>query len=763
MSRKSYLGINTSKDHKTRGRLIELVIALSVGLLFSMGIIVILTMGNWLLWEEDAMGRFDGYVVDASIEEMDSIDSNFDTGRKYIFGYNDRNEVIAHDKGFYEEYDYILLEGKFPNEKDEVVLSQTSLTQNDVNIGDILSLEITRENETYTDTFTVVGVVKDSKYKDIERSLYLLSDEYRDGKDYWEEIYVQKVPLRGNIDSQLAKLGVESDRVRSMLGDGSMIAGLMIPTFAVVAAILLLSISAISSIFTYSINERVKTIGLLKAIGTTKKQLKVAHLKDGYYHLLRGYLLGIIVGLVGFFIIIYLPLLLRGDMSLNESLLSSIQVDIYKVRGVWVLFAFMFVIVGFLTFISVRISILIPFKKTNRLSIVQSIHYQSSESKRKSRKKSIIKNPSIRLSIIHFMSNKSKTVLPTMMLSMSVALFIFFASFLNSMDSRILAESNMDGDVVVEAELTYDEISILSEYGDEYGVFGTIPVEIDFDDILYLNEENYATLDYFKEFYEKAPTKLIALNDVSFKEYNIDPLEVDEVYLYDWRNRIEIPENNLITFYIDGKEVTYKVKDFIDTREIRISSTGVPMIIVNHEVLEGNIDYSKVFFSTDTPESLKKELLNFKADMKVTTIDEFEESLKKENSMITSLGMGLLSVVGLISLTMIINNVYTSVYSRKQEVAVLKSIGMTRVQLQRYFSIENYIYLGMTAIISIPIGYFLGKFVVEKLAEVNSHFGWHFQPLSLLVFIFVYLVIRFVTNKSLVQHEKNTIAELIKE
>ena len=760
---KAYLGINTSKDHKTRGRLIEMVIALSVGLLFALGIIVILTMGNWLLWEEDAMGDFNGYIVDATVEEFELLDENFDTGRKYVFGYNNRNEIIAHDEGFYKHFDYILVDGSFPTNKDEIVLSETALKEEGVSIGDRLILTITREDNTYDASFIVTGSIKDSKFNDLTKKIYLVSDDFRENNLYWEEIYVKKNILNGSLSKQLAEYNIDSERVRSMLGDGSMVMGIMLPSSFVALAILALAVTAISSIFTYSINERIRTIGLLKSIGTTSKQLKNAHLSDGYHHMKKGYLYGIIVGLVAFFMVIYLPLLLRGNMSINESLLANLHVDMYKVDSVWVLFGSMIVIVTILTFLTVRISVLIPFRKANKISIVECMRFQSIVSKRTSRNTSKISNTSIRLSIIHFMNNKSKSVLPTIMLSMSAALFIFFASFLNSMDSRILAESNFDGEVLVEGELSQDDVNQMAKLSNEYGVFGTKEVELSFEDIRYVNEEDYKTIDYLKEFYTRAPSKMISLNDLSFSEYEVEPLLENEVYLYDWRYEYILPESGEIEVYIDGVPITYKIKGFISTREIPTSSNGIPMIVINDEYAGFDMIYHKVFFYDDDQVGLSKQLKEMSNLYEVSTIDEYEESLKKENSMITSLGMGLLSVIGLISLVMIVNNVYTSVSSRKQEVAVMKSIGMTKEQLKRYFSVENYIYVVLTSIIAIPTGYILGKVVVDKLAEFNDHFEWHFQPLSILVIVLCYLVLSYVTNKTLKQHEKHSIAELVRE
>ena len=132
-------------------------------------------------------------------------------------------------------------------------------------------------------------------------------------------------------------------------------------------------------------------------------------------------------------------------------------------------------------------------------------------------------------------------------------------------------------------------------------------------------------------------------------------------------------------------------------------------------------------------------LLDYRS--KQTYINEFKSTIK----IYEIVGYGLSAIVGIIGILNFINVVSTNIISRKNELAMLNSIGMTRKQIKKMLIFEGIYYvvitIGAVVIIGLPLTYLL----VNTIAGGMSIFSYTFRimpvilsiPILLLISIFV--------------------------
>ncbi|MEG1756275.1 MAG: ABC transporter permease, partial [Clostridia bacterium] len=80
-----------------------------------------------------------------------------------------------------------------------------------------------------------------------------------------------------------------------------------------------------------------------------------------------------------------------------------------------------------------------------------------------------------------------------------------------------------------------------------------------------------------------------------------------------------------------------------------------------------------------------------------------------------------------------INTVVTSIVSRRRELAMLQSIGMTGRQTQTMLIFEGLIYTVFTAVFALSVGSVLGYLAIEGLTGGGLYMSLHFTVLPSLL------------------------------
>lgn len=122
-----------------------------------------------------------------------------------------------------------------------------------------------------------------------------------------------------------------------------------------------------------------------------------------------------------------------------------------------------------------------------------------------------------------------------------------------------------------------------------------------------------------------------------------------------------------------------------------------------------------------------------------------KESLKKEfENMVTvigTIGIFLAAVIAFIGILNFINAMVTSILSRRREFAMLQSIGMTGAQLQKTLICEGVGYIAVSVVIGFAAGSILSWLILGALNNVLLFFEYRFQILPFLIVIPVFLLI----------------------
>ena len=98
-------------------------------------------------------------------------------------------------------------------------------------------------------------------------------------------------------------------------------------------------------------------------------------------------------------------------------------------------------------------------------------------------------------------------------------------------------------------------------------------------------------------------------------------------------------------------------------------------------------------------------------------------------------GTSLAGVIAFIGILNFINAVFTGIISRKQEFAMLQSIGMTAGQLKKVIICEGVSYVLSAGIISFGAGSLLAYAVLSALNNVIMFFEYRFQILPFLIML----------------------------
>lgn len=145
-----------------------------------------------------------------------------------------------------------------------------------------------------------------------------------------------------------------------------------------------------------------------------------------------------------------------------------------------------------------------------------------------------------------------------------------------------------------------------------------------------------------------------------------------------------------------------------------------------------------------------------------------KKQLKKEFSGllngIAALGITLSGVVALIGILNFINSTVTGIFSRKQEFAVLCSIGMTRKQLIKMLLEEGLYYLLITSGISIVLGSAISWAVLRALNQVIMFLDYQYNAWAVVTMLPVFAVISCVVPiAALTYAGKESIGERLRE
>ncbi len=609
-----------------------------------------------------------------------------------------------------------------------------------------------------------------------------------------------------DIDALNKRMGFDMTLVDDATNWGYVSSNLDIDSIIFISILIIIIIFSgyliIYNVFLISVSNDIKFFGLLKTIGTTAKQLRVIIYKQAILLTFLGTPLGLILG--------YLIATELIPILFSVSSLDSFVISLNPI---------IFVLSTIFTLITVLISCTKPAKFISKLSPIESIRYTEGFSKRKKVKKAKRITP-LSMAISNMSRNKKKTFLVIVSLSLSVLIFNVTYTFTNGFDmdefisgftvsdflvshSSILNYTAQDRtingitDDLVEQVENLDGVEDIGRTYVYLSMHTLAPVAR--ERALTALEENSEYLHgSYEDYVNSIDEQGMIASIYGVSENLIDSVPTVQVSDYLAKNDLTDEEKEkffsgdyVITtgfftmsdpYYAVGEKVAIDF-DNGNIKEYEVLSVGtlaspidkgysdefdLYFILPEEEFLAQLGDYQALNLTINVEDEFvdktEKFLSNYTTivdnqldyESKKTFEDEFYEL---KNTFLIS-GLTLSSILGLIGIVNFINTMITSINSRKLELAMLQSMGMTNEQMKKMLISEGMFYGGFVIVFLASLGNLLTYYIVDTLSKImiTSNYSFELMPflvstvILILVSVFTpILIFRNIKSKSIVE------------
>ena len=587
-----------------------------------------------------------------------------------------------------------------------------------------------------------------------------------------------------NIDINSYLISLETNPISN-----SGVGGLGVVVCIVIGIIVFTSVFCIKNSFDISITEKIKQYGMLRSVGATKRQIKRNVFYEATILGLVGIPLGILLGFIASYILIIIS---------NYYLIDLIEAG-FKLEFVFSMIAVLVAIV--LGVVTIYFSAFRSAKRASKVSPIDSIR-NSANIKINPKK---IKSPKFikkvfgmggEISFKNLKRNKKKYRTTVISIVVSVFVFIALSGFMGlafqevdnelkvsdfnislsanitnkNSYNRFIRTVNLDG-VEDYTILRGSELSFVgTHYSKEYLNFLNIKQreqDEEYISIFAIGEEQYKK--YIKSLglnYNDIKDKAILLDKEYVVRYDENNKKTTKyVSIFDFKKGDIIDSNVTST----NKNINIEIGIVTEEKPFGLKNRSARYIIVSDEMFD-SIAESKgldIFYKSNNATKLQDDIDNYLKGEDYYSINNIAENVKKSNNVFTLIGIflyGFIIVISLIGITNIFNTITTNMELRKQEFAMLKSVGMTTKEFNRMIRLES-LFMGVKSLFfGIPIGIVLSYLIYHFLSEES---GIPYKPpvvaiiISIVVvFILISLIMKYSMNKI---NKQNTIETIRNE
>ena len=570
---------------------------------------------------------------------------------------------------------------------------------------------------------------------------------------------------------------------------GSSISGLGIVVSIVIGIIVFTSVFCIKNSFDISITEKIKQYGMLRSVGATKKQIKRNVFYEATILGLIGIPLGILLGYLASYILIII-----SNYYLSDMLQAGLKLE-FAFSIIAVLVA---IILGIVT---IYFSAFRSAKRASKVSPIDSIR-NSANIKINPKK---IKSPKFikkvfgmggEISFKNLKRNKKKYRTTVISIVVSVFVFIALSGFMG------LAFQEVENEIKV-SDFNISLSAKINDKDDYNKFIGTVKLDgIEDYTILRGSELSFVGTHYSKEYLNFLNIKqreqdeeyisIFAIGEEQYKKYikslglNYNDIK-DKAILLDKEYVVRYDDNNKkVTKYIDiydfqkgdivdstitstNKKVNIEIGVVTEKMPFGLKNRTARYIIVSDEMFD-NIAESKgldIYYKSNNATKLQDDIDNYLKGEEYYSINNKEENVKTMSNLFTLIGIflyGFIIVISLIGITNIFNTITTNMELRKQEFAMLKSIGMTTKEFNRMIRLES-LFMGIKSLFfGVPIGVALSYVIYHFLSE-ESGLPYKLPIVAIIiavvvVFILISLIMKYSMSKI---NKQNTIETIRNE
>lgn len=730
-------------------------------------------------------------------------------------------EIRYTDSEFEAEQSFALpTEGRLPKSDNEIATDTLVLERLGIpaKLGEKVTLEYTVDDIKYKDTFDLVGIWQGDKMN--MASMAWLN------KSFVESRLANHIPLYGvegintinpsfnfsnsrNIEEKIIKViedsGYSVEDIAygvnwAYVGNVNYDAGTILGFVGVILIIVFCGYLIISNVFLISITKDIRFYGMLKTIGTTAKQLKYLIRRQAI--LLSG--IGVPLGLVcGYFV----------GRKVVPVVLGVLNTNVIKIA----LNPMIFIIAALFSIITVFISISKPSKIAAKISPIEAM--RSSEGPSKKSKKNVKTRKSTKGSNVYQMAisnlgrNKKKTALVTISLSLGLIILNSAYTLANGFDVEKYLENSINSDFAIgdisnfNVHIDYVDQDTLSpefynslksktgieELSNIYFTENQGPKDIRMDRVIEEAPKVFPNITEDEISRMKYQNKL---DDLLFHTYGLDDNVFDKLELLDGEidlNKMKtgdyiivgtFDEEGLLNYYNIGDKVKLSQKDksIKEYEVMAIALLPYPMQVKHSHPLTPSVFLPSENFIEDIEEKSPMLLALDVEDSKEKEFEIFLEEFEEQNDSFAfnsrarliaecegfqesyrTVGLVVSILIAFIGIMNFVNTTITSIISRKVEIAMLQSIGMTNKQMKTMLALEGLCYTALTAIFVLSIGSVVGYTLLNALMG-GSYFTINVTVIPSLICLPILAIISaavpLVSQKVLT---KNSIVERLRE
>lgn len=364
--------------------------------------------------------------------------------------------------------------GHMPEKEDEIVLSDLVLDALDIpcKLGEKVPLVIDTGKKTYEKTFTLCGYFKGDRISQSQTGI--VSRAHADkmtpvpvtsamGKELDVSEYAGRIMADFNFASsfQIEKQAKELTKrcgfpenvdmgINWAYMGGDLDSETILLAISLLLVILISGYLIIYNIFYINVCQDIRYYGLLKTVGTTGKQLRRIVRRQAHMLSLYGIPMGLLIGgLIGKLL---LPVIM-GNLTFSGNTNTKVVLNPWIFAGAAVF-----------SFVTVRLSSILPCRIASKVSAVEAVRYMEGQSGKEGgkRKKAVKKTRRVHpgeMALQNIKRNKKKVVVVVASLSLSLVLLNCIYGLVSGFDMDRFVSSMVVSDFSV-ADATLDNTSV---------------------------------------------------------------------------------------------------------------------------------------------------------------------------------------------------------------------------------------------------------------------------------------------------------------
>lgn len=640
--------------------------------------------------------------------------------------------------------------GDYPQSENEIILPTWVLEQMDISnprvgMEILLTYQIGNHYDYISDTFLLSGYYKDYiSTRTNNRGYVYVSAAFKDSiaPSELDNSVSAMVRFQDNDDVEKSCEKMQrwidfTDRqtfeiapTATANGGSIVLAVIILAAFIAFSGYLL-----IYNILYISVVKDVQFYGRLKTIGTTKKQIKRIIYKQAIKISCVGIPVGLLLGAVVSFGVV--PYFMNMMYATNSDVGTKVSFS-----------PFIFIGAAIFTYITAMVVSMKPAKIAGSVSPIAALRYTAAS--QKTDIKNCNKMKLSRMAWNNVFRNVKSTTLVFASLFCGLSLFLVVTGLLNGLSPENFVSQWGESDFAITYSIHETEDLITSEMVSEisqidgienlrltYAASPQVATSVIYDDTVFrdflMSLDGVSGIDFsdpaqLETYQQNFFSGVYGIDSAYFEEVNkalsapIDMTAFEQGNVVLLRKMVDDGGNDLIQ---PGQEITIKTQygqhtftvanGFLDAgfqSERGRESGTAPNLYISQAALQEFFPQNRVFrvaFDTDGQQDegiLQQLKLICASAPSIDIISRYERREEMRDYLVTAnvLGTGLSVILLLVGVMNFINTMVVNVSTRRYELAILESVGMTKRQIKRMLSMEGSYYWGVSLSLVATVG-----------------------------------------------------------